>query len=214
MQSLTYVIGKDKRNLVDDIQNFKIDFDDSNSNWVQARQYEDGMRQVFVTMKNEDGSPFDLTGCNYWFEGILPDGVHKILDANHGVAIDPVNGQFRFDMPKQAFSVAGSYVQAFFRIMKDGASITTLEFDLQVLADKVISGLVPRDYITPFEDLLDSLNKMGTDTQTMLQNLQKQTSDLEAKITQDGLFTQAEFDAQIKQIITNLQNQYTVVYTI
>ncbi|WP_265478620.1 BppU family phage baseplate upper protein [Lactiplantibacillus plantarum] len=157
MQSLTYVIGKDKRNLVDDIQNFKIDFKDSNSNWVQARQYEDGMRQVFVTMKNEDGSPFDLTGCNYWFEGILPDGVHKILDAKHGVALDPINGQFRFDMPKQAFAVAGSYVQAFFRIMKDGASVTTLEFDLQVLADKVISGLVPRDYVTPFEDLYDQL---------------------------------------------------------
>lgn len=209
MQSLTYVIGKDKRSLVDDIQNFKIDFDDSNSNWVQARQYEDGMRQVFVTMKNEDGSPFDLTGCNYWFEGILPDGVHKILDANHGVAIDPVNGQFRFDMPKQAFSVAGSYVQAFFRIMKDGASITTLEFDLQVLADKVISGLVPRDYITPFEDLLDSLTKMGTDTQTMLQNLQKQISDLEAKITQDGLFTQAEADA-LKQMILNIIKSKTI----
>ncbi|QBK73441.1 BppU family phage baseplate upper protein [Lactiplantibacillus plantarum] len=215
MQSLTYVIGKDKRNLVDDIQNFKIDFDDSNYNWVQARQYEDGMRQVFVTMKNEDGSPFDLTGCNYWFEGILPDGVHKILDANHGVAIDPVNGQFRFDMPKQAFSVAGSYVQAFFRIMKDGASITTLEFDLQVLADKVISGLVPRDYITPFEDLLNSLNKMGTDTQTMLQNLQKQISDLETKITQDGLFTQAEADAfkqTIQDVVTERLAEFQTTY--
>ncbi|QAR36931.1 BppU family phage baseplate upper protein [Lactiplantibacillus plantarum] len=202
MQSLTYVIGKDKRNLVDDIQNFKIDFDDSNSNWVQARQYEDGMRQVFVTMKNKDGSPFDLTGCNYWFEGILPDGVHKILDANHGVAIDPVNGQFRFDMPKQAFAVAGSYVQAFFRIMKDGASITTLEFDLQVLADKVISGLVPRDYITPFEDLYDQLNNMGIDTKAMLQTIQKQISDLEAEIKQDKLFTQADAD-NFKQEINN-----------
>lgn len=195
MQSLTYVIGNDKRNLVDDIQNFKIDFEDSNLNWVQARQYEDGMRQVFVTIKNEDSTPFDLTGCNYWFEGILPDGVHKILDAKHGVAIDPVNGQFRFDMPKQAFAVAGSYVQAFFRIVRDGNSVTTLEFDLEVLADKVISGLVPSDYITPFEDLYAQLQKMGTDTQTMLQPLPKQISDLESKITQDGLFTQAEADA-------------------
>ncbi|WP_087842759.1 phage baseplate upper protein [Lactiplantibacillus plantarum] len=202
MQSLTYVIGKDKRNLVDDIKNFKIDFEDSNLNWVQARQYEDGMRQVFVTIKNEDSTPFDLTGCNYWFEGILPDGVHKILDANHGVAIDPVNGQFRFDMPKQAFAVAGSYVQAFFRIMKDGANVTTLEFDLQVLADKVISGLVPSDYVTPFEDLYNQLNKMGTDTKTMLQTIQKQISDLEAKITQDGLFTQAEADAFKQQLLT------------
>ncbi|KZU93866.1 phage baseplate upper protein [Lactiplantibacillus plantarum] len=202
MQSLTYVIGNDKRNLVDDIQNFKIDFEDSNFNWVQARQYEDGMRQVFVTIKNEDSTPFDLTGCNYWFEGILPDGAHKILDAKHGVAIDPVNGQFRFDMPKQAFAVAGSYVQAFFRIMKDGASVTTLEFDLQVLADKVISGLVPHDYITPFEDIYNQLNKMGTDTQTMLQTLQKQISDLETKIQQAGLFTQAEADAFKQQLLT------------
>ena len=167
MQTLTYIIGQDKRALVKDVQNFKIDFSGSNYNWVQARQYEDSMRQVFVTMKNEDGSPFDLTGCNYWFEGILPDGVHKVLDAKHGVAIDPVNGQFRFDMPKQAFAVAGSYVQAFFRIMKDGASITTLEFDLQVLADKVISGLIPADYITPFEDmytqLLAIIDKSGKD---------------------------------------------------
>ncbi|MGY5246513.1 CotH kinase family protein [Lactiplantibacillus plantarum] len=155
MQSLTYVIGKDKRNLVDDIQNFKIDFDDSNYNWVQARQYENVMRQVFVTVKNEDGTPFDLTGCNYWFEGILPDGVHKILDAQHGVAIDPINGQFRFDMPKQAFAVAGSYVQAFFRIMRDGSNVATLEFDMTVLADKIISGLIPADYITPIEDVMD-----------------------------------------------------------
>lgn len=188
MQSLTYVVGKDKRNLVDDIQNFKIDFKDSNYNWVQARQYEDGMRQVFVTMKNEDGSPFDLTGCNYWFEGILPDGVHKILDAKHGVAIDPVNGQFRFDMPKQAFAVAGSYVQAFFRIMRDGASITTLEFDLQVLADKVITGLIPSDYITPFEDLytqlLGIIYKSGQDAAAAIANLQAKVADI-LKVLQD-----------------------------
>ncbi|WP_455390137.1 CotH kinase family protein [Lactiplantibacillus pentosus] len=188
MQSLTYVVGKDKRNLVDDIQNFKIDFKDSNYNWVQARQYEDGMRQVFVTMKNEDGSPFDLTGCNYWFEGILPDGVHKILDAKHGVAIDPVNGQFRFDMPKQAFAVAGSYVQAFFRIMRDGASITTLEFDLQVLADKVITGLIPSDYITPFEDLytqlLGIIDKSGQDAAAAIANLQAKVADT-LKVLQD-----------------------------
>ncbi|MCT3309257.1 BppU family phage baseplate upper protein [Lactiplantibacillus pentosus] len=228
MQSLTYIIGKDQRNLVDDIQNFKIDFKDSNSNWVQARQYEDGMRQVFVTMKNEDGSPFDLTGCNYWFEGILPDGVHKILDAKHGVAIDPVNGKFRFDMPKQAFAVAGSYVQAFFRIMKDGANITTLEFDLQVLADKVISGLVPRDYVTPFEDLydqlagiltkadddvaaaiaelkgkiddtLDTLNKLNDSNTAKLQTLASSVNAIQAQIDAGNVVTRVQFENVINQ---------------
>ena len=237
MQTLTYTIGQDRRALVDDIQNFRIDFKDQGvNNWVQARQYERSMRQVFVNVKNEDGSPFDLTGCNVWFEGELPEGKYKILDAKHAVMIDAQNGQFRFDMPAQAFAVAGSYVQAFFRIVRDGKSITTLEFDLEVLADKVISGLVPRDYITPFEDLydqlqqivnnadgklqdklnewnkklqdlFDSLNKMGIETQTMLQTLQNRISELEAKIKQDGLFTQAEADVFKQTLQETVQKQ-------
>lgn len=157
MPTLTYRIGADRRAYVKDVQNFKIDFSDSNNNWVQARQYERGLRQVFVNVQNEDGSPFDLTGCNYWFEGKLPDKVHKVIDAKHGVPIDPSNGQFRFDMPAQAFAVAGSYEQAFFRIMRGGQNVSTLEFDMEVLKDKVISGLIPRDYVTPFEDILDQI---------------------------------------------------------
>lgn len=235
MQTLTYTIGKDRRLLVKDIQNFTIDFNDQGvKNWVQARQYERSMRQVFVNVNNDDG-PFDLTGCNIWFEGVLPDKTHKILDAKHAVILDAQNGQFRFDMPAQAFAVAGSYVQAFFRIVRDGQSITTLEFDLEVLADKVISGLIPSDYITPFEDLydqleqivnnaddklqdklnewnqklqnlFDTLNKMGTDTQTLLQTLQNRIAELEEKIKQDGLFTQAEADAFKQEINKLLSN--------
>lgn len=235
MQTLTYTIGKDRRALVKDIQNFTIDFNDQGvKNWVQARQYERSMRQVFVNVNNDDG-PFDLTGCNIWFEGVLPDKTHKILDAKHAVILDAQNGQFRFDMPAQAFAVAGSYVQAFFRIVRDGQSITTLEFDLEVLADKVISGLIPSDYITPFEDLydqleqivnnaddklqdklnewnqklqnlFDTLNKMGTDTQTLLQTLQNRIAELEEKIKQDGLFTQAEADAFKQEIEDRLRN--------
>ena len=154
---LTYVIGEDKRNLVDDIQNFQIDFAKNSSKWVQARQYENSMRQVFADIQNEDHSPFDLTGCNVVFEGLLPDKTSRIYDAKDGVILDPLAGQFRFDMPKQAFAVAGSYVQAFFRIMRDGDNVATLEFDMTVLADKVISGLIPADYITPFEDLYGQL---------------------------------------------------------
>lgn len=239
MQTLTYTIGKDRRALVKDIQNFTIDFNDQGvKNWVQARQYERSMRQVFVNVNNDDDNPFNLTGCNVWFEGVLPDKTHKILDAKHAVILDAQNGQFRFDMPAQAFAVAGSYVQAFFRIVRDGQSITTLEFDLEVLADKVISGLIPSDYITPFEDLydqleqivnnadgklqdkltewnqklqnlFDTLNKMGTDTQTLLQTLQNRIAELEAKIKQDNLFTQAEADAFKQEVAGILANAAT-----
>lgn len=229
MQKLTYVIGKDQRDLVKDIQNFKIDFKKEKFNWLQARQYENEMRQVLVDVQNEDGSPFDLTGANAVFEGVLPDKTHKIYDARHGIILDPVNGQFRFDFPKQAFAVAGSYVQAFFRIMRDGDSVTTLEFDMTVLADKVISGLIPADYITPFEDLYDQLgdivadakgdltaaltewttklsdlfsrlNSQGQDTATLLQTL-------ETKIKADGLMTESEFEP-VKDTVDSLNSDW------
>ncbi len=235
MQTLTYVIGKDRRALVSDVQDFHIDFEGSKFNWVQARQYENAMRQVFVNVKNEDETPFDLTGANIWFEGVLPDKTHKILDAKHGVMLDPAAGQFRFDMPAQAFAIAGSYVQAFFRIVKDGNSITTLEFSLEVLADKVISGLVPRDYITPFEDLYDQLQEIlnnsgsklqakidewdskfkkalsdletaGHDTQTWLDVAKDRLKLLEDKIEQDGLFTKAEADTLVGNINESMSN--------
>ena len=229
-QTLTYVIGQDRRPHVDNVQDFKVNFDGSNTNWVQARQYERSMRQVFVNIKNEDGTPFDLTGCNVWFEGLLPKnsaGDFRIIDDKGYVALDPTAGRFRFDMPGQAFTVAGSYRQAFFRIVKNGNSVTTLEFDLDVLADKVIDGLVPRTYISPVEELIneieakyqdstDKLTKMTSDfvdqfTQSMNTlkalgvTVQNGLDALEAKIKQDNLFTQAEADA-FKQLIEQTFN--------
>ena len=231
-QTLTYVIGQDRRPHVDNVQDFKVNFDGSNTNWVQARQYERSMRQVFVNIKNEDGTPLDLTGCNVWFEGLLPKNSasdFRVIDDKGYVALDPTAGRFRFDMPGHAFTVAGSYRQAFFRILKDGNSITTLEFDLDVLADKVIDGLVPRTYISPVEELIneieakcqdstDKLTKMTSDfvdkfTQSMntLKALGATTQNgldaLEQKIKQDGLFTQAEADA-FKQTIINMLDGY------
>lgn len=236
---LTFTIGKDKRNLVDDITNFHIDNSAStNPQWLQARQNEDGMRQVFVTVKNEDGSPFNLTDCNYWFQGKLPDGIHKIIDARHGVTLDAQNGKFRFDMPKQAFTVAGSYVQAFFRIVRNGESITTLEFDLTVLADLVYNDLVPSDYITPFEDLYgklqDYITKANGDFNAAMAQWKKDVADLitelnadvsginltiteikaqlsalEDKIKADNLLTQADLDAALIDIKKQIEDGLT-----
>lgn len=157
MEVMTFNIDKDRRNLVDDKQNFNIDFHDSKYNWLQARQYEESMRQVEVHVVHGDGSPVDLTGMNPVFEGWLPEGLYRIIDAKHSVMIDAQNGIFRFDFPAPAFQIAGSYKQAFFRLMKDGKSVATLEFSLEVLADKVISGLVPSDYITPYLDIYNKL---------------------------------------------------------
>lgn len=234
-QTLNYTIGTDRRAFVKDIQNFKIDFADDNNNWVQARQFERGMRQVFVNILNEDHTPFDMTGCNVWFEGLLPEnakGDFRVIDDTGFVPIDLQNGQFRFDLPGHAFTVAGSYRQAFFRIVKNGNSVTTLEFDLEVLADKVIGGLVPKDWIGPFEeiadklvdglqkhtddadkilsdfrkkvsDLIAQLNQQGSTTASMLTELQSRVDAIAEKAQQNNLFTQAEAD-EFKQLIVQM----------
>ena len=233
MEVMTFNIDNDRRNLVDDKQNFNIDFHDSKYNWLQARQYEESMRQVEVHVVHGNGSPVDLTGINPVFEGWMPEGLYRIIDANHSVMIDAQNGIFRFDFPAPAFQIAGSYKQAFFRLMKDGMSVTTLEFSLDVMADKVISGLVPSDYITPFEDLYSKLKDYITnangdfeaamaqwkkDVADLITNLnadvsginltiteiKTQLSALEDKIKADGLLTQADFDVFKNDLINRM----------
>ncbi|PEG95463.1 hypothetical protein CP361_00455 [Lactobacillus sp. UMNPBX10] len=193
-QTLTYVMGADNRALVDNVQDFHIDWNEQrNDNWITARQWEDGMRQVFVNIKNQDGTPFDLTGCNVWFEGFLPKsakGDFRIIDDEGYVPIDESAGKFRFDMPKQAFPLAGSYRQAFFRILKNGNSVTTLEFDLKVLADKVVTGLVPRDWISPFERIADELMQSFKDhtvqADKVLNDFQNKVTDLINELNRQG----------------------------
>ena len=237
-QTLKYVIGKDYRPLTvleaKGGNTFTPDYD--KSNWVQARQYEDNLRQVFVEITNEDGSAYDLTGANVLFEGILPDNEHKILDNSHVVFYeDPTTGKFRFDMPAQAFSVAGQYKQAFFRVVKDYRNIATLEFKFEVLADMVVTGLVPRDYISPLDDLFNTiketetenvaelkkivddkineitdlmttLNQTNTATLGELNSAKTALKALEDKIKQDGLFTQGEAEEFKKSVKSDLEN--------
>jgi hypothetical protein len=228
MEVMTFNIDSDRRQLVDDKQNFNIDFHDSKYNWLAARQYEKDMRQVEVHVIHGDGSPFDLTGVNPNFEGLLPEGVYRIIDAKHAVMIDAINGIFRFDFPAPAFAIAGSYKQAFFRLMKDGKSVTTLEFSLDVMADKVISGLIPSDYITPFEDLYGKLDviianadgefkvamikwkqeiaelitKLNLDyatIQSTADSLSARLDDLATKIEGDNLVTKDDLNGILKQ---------------
>lgn len=234
MEVMTFNIDKDRRNLVDDKQNFNIDFHDSKYNWLEARQYEEGMRQVEVHVVHGDGSPVDLTGVNPVFEGWLPEGIYRIIDAKHSVMVDAQNGIFRFDFPAPAFQIAGSYKQAFFRLIKDGKSVTTLEFSLDVMADKVISGLVPSDYITPFEDLYfklkdyvakangdfeaamaqwkkdvaDLITELNSDVSGInltITEIKSQLSALEDKIKADGLLTKADFDKAINSLTDQVE---------
>lgn len=213
METLTFRLDKDSRPLKgaldDDV--FTIDWTDNQYSWIEARQYDSGMRQTIVKVLTGDDNktspliPMDLTGVNPVLEGVLPDGKHRIFDSQNATMLDAAGGQFRYDWPAQAFAVAGSYKQIFFRLMKNGQSIATLEFRMDVMADKVISGLVASDYITPFNDLYNKLAAIVQNADGDMKKF-KETWDTNLKAMVDKYGQ--DFN-QLQTIITTLQNRVT-----
>ena len=212
MEQLTFHIDQDRRNLRGELDDDVLQINwsaDSKYDWIEARQYDSGMRQVLVKVYKGDGSkdsqfvPMDLTGVNPVFEGVLPDGTHRIYDNTNATVLDAQGGLFRYDFPAQAFPVAGSYKQSFFRLMKNGQSVATLEFNVQVMADKVISGLVPADYITPFNDLYSKLETIVANANGDLEKFKADwDTKLQSLIDQYG----KDFDS-LQEIITRLQDR-------
>ncbi|KAF0422761.1 BppU family phage baseplate upper protein [Pediococcus pentosaceus] len=220
---LKFRIGKDKRKLVP-INGFELkDADSNNPQWLQGRQNEDGGRQVFVDLEDENGSPVNLTGASAVFKGVLPGGQYKIWDHKSSTIIDAQAGRFRYTFPKRAMAIAGSYKQAFFEIFREGTKLATLEFNFEVLADLVEENIIPSDYITPFEDLYgklkeylvkfngdfdaamtqwkkdvaDLITELNADISGInltITEIKAQLSSLEDKIKADGLLTLADFN--------------------
>ncbi|WP_195459793.1 BppU family phage baseplate upper protein [Pediococcus acidilactici] len=233
---LKFRIGKDKRKLVP-INGFELnDADSNNPQWIQGRQNEDGGRQVFVDLEDEDGSPVNLTGANAIFKGVLPGGEYKIWDHKHSTIIDAQAGRFRYTFPKRAMAIAGSYKQAFFEVYREGSKLATLEFNFEVLADLVEENIIPSDYITPFEDLYgklkdyivkangdfdaamaqwkkdvaDLITNLNTDVSGInltITEIKTQLSALEDKIKADGLLTIDEFNKFKNQIMLDVTNR-------
>lgn len=186
---LKFRIGKDKRKLVP-INGFELkDADSNNPQWLQGRQNEDGGRQVFVDLEDENGSPVNLTGASAVFKGVLPGGQYKIWDHKSSTIIDAQAGRFRYTFPKRAMAIAGSYKQAFFEIFREGTKLATLEFNFEVLADLVEENIIPSDYITPFEDLYGKLKeylvKFNGDFEAAMTQWKKDVADLITELNAD-----------------------------
>lgn len=176
-QELTFNITEDTRRLKrpTTVKDFKLSFGHADQgptdvvigddgNIVQGR-YGDSARQVFVNVvQGENNEPVDITGYLPEFNGCIPDAEHIVIDNWDGVLVDPRHGRFRFDFPIQAFTVAGSYKQAYFRLVQNGTgkTLATLEFDMQVLEDFVYSNIVPQDYVTPYLDMINKLKDAYT----------------------------------------------------
>lgn len=218
MEQLIFHIDQDRRKpagpgQLDDAV-LTLDWSDENKyNWIQARQYEASMRQTLAKVLKGDGTkenpfvPMDLTNKNVIFEGVQADGTHRVYDTEDCTMTAPTDGEFMYNFPAQVFAVAGSYKQAFFRIVEAGTgkSVATLEFNMEVLADKVISGLVPADYITPFNDLYGKLEAIVKNAGG---DLKKFKADWDAKLQELVSKYGKDFDS-LQEIITRLQDRIT-----
>ena len=176
-QELTFNITEDVRRLKRPtaVKDFRLSFGHADQgptdvvigddgNIVQGR-YGDSARQVFVNVvQGKNNEPVDITGYLPEFNGCIPDAEHIVIDNWDGVLVDPRHGRFRFDFPIQAFTVAGSYKQAYFRLVQNGTgkTLATLEFDMQVLEDFVYSNIVPQNYVTPYLDMINKLKDAYT----------------------------------------------------
>lgn len=194
-QELTYNISEDRRKLVGPVEakDFNLRFGTDGTaiihgkpdQWVQGRIGDSKLKQVFVNInEGANDTPKDVSGMFLAFCGLIHDKdgqPHRVIDYKHSTTIDAQHGRFRFDFPDQAFTVAGSYQQAFFMLIKEqtGECVSTLEFDMEVMANFVFTDLVPEDYITPFNDVLEALqnaytafkNNTAKDAEEFKQNL-------------------------------------------
>lgn len=249
---LTFNLTEDRREPLkpQSLKDFELTFGNGSgvnvqsNNWVQGRLQMDNLRQIFVNIQQgEDNEPYDITGYILQFCGRTPfDGKqqsYRVID-NSSVVVDGLHGRFRYTFPAQAFAVAGTYKQAYFRLIRlsDYKCIATLEFDLSVLEDFVFADMVPSDYISPFNDILNQLldgeKKFKADTQTLYEEAAKRLNDAVTQLTQLGtdvkttltteqaalqqliekikennLFTQEEADA-FKQIIIQMLKTQTI----
>lgn len=196
-QELTFNVTEDNRRLKrpTSVKDFQLSFGHADQgptdvvigddgNIVQGR-YGDSARQVFVNVvQGKNNEPVDITGYIPEFNGCIPDAEHIVIDNWDGVLVDPRHGRFRFDFPIQAFTVAGSYKQAYFRLVQNGTgkTLATLEFDMQVLEDFVYSNIVPQDYVTPYLDMINKLKDAYTNfvgkTQDSFDQAKKRLDDI------------------------------------
>ena len=183
MQELTFNID-DRREIKPptSVENFHLTFgnqpgaDLPGDNWVQGRQNADSLRQVFVNIRQgSNDMPYNVTGFILQFAGrtaVHSDGKsYRIID-NSSVVVDGANGRMRFTFPAAAFAVAGTYKQAYFRLIReaDYKCVATLEFDLSVVQDFVFNDIMPSDWVDPFNDVRKQLQASFSDFQAQSQS--------------------------------------------
>ncbi|WP_273707233.1 BppU family phage baseplate upper protein [Leuconostoc mesenteroides] len=169
----------------------------------------------FVTMLFWDGDknvPYDLTGKQVAFEALKPDNTH-IVDYEGITVLDAPAGLVRYSFNAQVFAVAGTIQQAFFKIThtdsnKNVIADSTLEVAINILENRVESGIDSKDYLSEYDDLIAQVKKKFDDYAATVQDsidkaqaLHDQIVEYTNLINSNGVIKKTEFGdiTQLKQ---------------
>lgn len=152
---------------------------------------------------NHDGGPVNLSGANLILEGVLPDKEHRVVDNTSMTIIGaPEEGNCRMTLPAPAFMVAGNYAASFFRLIRDNQSIATLEFNFQVVADPVLTGIKAEDYLPAYYAIYNEIVKLQ-------EKIQNSNDDLINKMNQKFQNELASWTKQLQTVLQTAQNLQT-----
>lgn len=175
---------------------------------VIGRVGDGGLKAVTLYLEG-DGMPYNLTGINAVLEVYKPDG-HHFVDASCSTVLDPQGGILRMKFDKEVFTAQGKCQQAFIKLERGDLVDSTLEFDIEVLPNKVEFGINSRSYISEYERLVKDLKEIYANTiaelQAQIGTMAQEIKELEDSLAANDFVKKEDYDVKMLEIDTKLSN--------
>lgn len=126
----------------------------------------DGNADGLQARVTKDGTPVNLTGYSIAFEGVTSAGKTVIDNTATGTA----EGVLSYTFTEKLAQSGGRFKSAYFSLTAGNTRTTTSNFELFVYSGADINGIDPADYINPYNDLIDRLNKAYDVATTSVKN--------------------------------------------
>lgn len=144
---------------------------------ITGRVGDGGLKAVTLELLGGE-QPYNLTGINIVLEVLKPDD-HHIVDEDCCTMLDPLNGLARVVFNNEVFTAQGKCKQAFFKLMRGDLVDSTLEFDIDILPNKVEFGINSKDYLSDYEKLKEQLKEAY---EQAIENLSNKCDDIDKRI--------------------------------
>lgn len=126
---------------------------------IYLRVGEGGLTTFDATIE-DNGQPYDLTGCSVLF--LAYDQDLKVIYENARI-VSAKQGQVQYTVSNRLTNMAGKVREAYFRIQNGTNQITTQNIPIVVLKNVDLDGEQAEEYTSQFEQLLADIQSMMAD---------------------------------------------------